>query len=167
MSVDGGEPQSSALDDQRLAEIAADLLDAMVDAIPAWVRRTVEARAAGSEIALDEPQRGRIAQVASDLAAALTPQLEQVLTADVDGGSGSPLAVVRSGTGTLNDLLDELGIPRPARDDFSVSRFPEDRHDIGPAAFVDIDESVHEPGIMWGAARAHVHLRRRREAEPS
>jgi hypothetical protein len=131
------------------------------------VRRTVEARAAGSEIALDEPQRGRIAQVASDLAAALSPQLERVLTADVDGGSGSPLAVVRSGTGTLNDLLDELGIPRPARDDFSVSRFPEDRHDVGPAAFVDIDESVHEPGIMWGAARAHVHLRRRREAEPS
>ena len=35
---------------------------------------------------------------------------------------------------------------------------------VGPAAFSDVDEDLHEPGLVWGAARAHVHLRRRRES---
>jgi putative CocE/NonD family hydrolase len=43
-----------------------------------------------------------------------------------------------------------------------VHSFPDDAYDLGPASFADIDPSLHEPGLMWGAAKAHVHLARRR-----
>jgi hypothetical protein len=33
---------------------------------------------------------------------------------------------------------------------------------VVPASFADLDSTVHEPGIVWGAAKAHVVLRRRR-----
>ena len=40
--------------------------------------------------------------------------------------------------------------------------FPDDDYDLSPATFADIDESLHEPGLVWGAAKAHVVLTRRR-----
>ncbi len=33
----------------------------------------------------------------------------------------------------------------------------------GPS-FADLDPALHEPGLVWGAAKAHVFLRHRREA---
>ena len=33
-----------------------------------------------------------------------------------------------------------------------------------PATFADVDPALHEPGLVWGAAKAHVHLARRRAA---
>ncbi|MEZ5227993.1 MAG: hypothetical protein R2710_15365 [Acidimicrobiales bacterium] len=48
------------------------------------------------------------------------------------------------------------------RDPFAVQTFPDDLYDLAPATFADIDEALHEPGLMWGAAKAHVHLSRRR-----
>jgi hypothetical protein len=35
-------------------------------------------------------------------------------------------------------------------------------YDLSPAAFADLDPSLREPGLTWGAAKAHVHLARRR-----
>jgi hypothetical protein len=49
-----------------------------------------------------------------------------------------------------------------ARDEFSERNFPDDTYDLTPASFADVDPSLHEPGLEWGAAKAHVHLARRR-----
>jgi hypothetical protein len=35
-------------------------------------------------------------------------------------------------------------------------------YDLTPASFADVDPALHEPGLVWGAAKAHVHLARRR-----
>jgi hypothetical protein len=96
---------------------------------------------------------------------ALIPELERVLTADVDAGAGSPLAVIRAATGGVTRLLVDSGAVVPRRDEFDVRTFPDDLFGFGPAAFTDIDPALHEPGLVWGAARAHVHLRRRRELD--
>ena len=40
--------------------------------------------------------------------------------------------------------------------------FPDDVYDLAPASFADVDPALHEPGLVWGAAKAHVHLARRR-----
>jgi hypothetical protein len=40
--------------------------------------------------------------------------------------------------------------------------FPDDVYDLTPASFADVDPALHEPGLVWGAAKAHVHLARRR-----
>ena len=48
------------------------------------------------------------------------------------------------------------------RDAQAERLFPDDDYDLAPASFADIDPSVHEPGLVWGAAKAHVILKRRR-----
>lgn len=163
VDADRGEQSSHADDERRFAEIAATLSDAIIAAVPLWMLRTAEEKAARSGVSLDRIDRDRIGAVATMLAAELAPRLEASLTADVDAGAPSPLAVLRSANGPLNDVLDELGVTPGSRDPFLAERFPDDHHDVGPAAFGDLDESVHEPGLMWGAARAHIHLSRRRE----
>ena len=87
----------------------------------------------------------------------------EVLVADVDAGEGSPLALVRDSVGPVTAVLHDLGVAPSVRDEFARRRFPDDLYDLAPASFADVDESLHEHGLAWGAARAHVHLRRRRE----
>ena len=35
-------------------------------------------------------------------------------------------------------------------------------YDLSPASFADLAPALKEPGLVWGAAKAHVHLSRRR-----
>ena len=59
-------------------------------------------------------------------------------------------------------VLRGAGVPPVVRDADAEARFPDDDYDLTPAAFADLDPSLHEPGLVWGAAKAHVHLARRR-----
>ena len=43
-----------------------------------------------------------------------------------------------------------------------TASFPDDPYDLTPGSFADVDPSLHEPGLVWGAAKAHVVLARRR-----
>ena len=51
-----------------------------------------------------------------------------------------------------------------ARDDQQVHLFPDDDYDLAPANFADVDPSLAEPGLTWGAAKAYVHLQRHKQA---
>ncbi len=57
-------------------------------------------------------------------------------------------------------VLVEQGVDAPG----AVRAFPDDPFDLSPATFGDIDERLAEPGLRWGAAKAYVHLARRRAA---
>ena len=59
-------------------------------------------------------------------------------------------------------VLRDADVPAPTRDEFLARQFPDDIYDLSPAAFAEIDPALHEAGLMWGAAKAHVHLARRR-----
>lgn len=146
-------------DEARLAEISADLLARVRAAAPVWLtaRATMLCAAAGVR------PEGLDAAVAAAVAV-LDPELERILLADPDAGAGSPLAAIRASTRPVTEHLRALGVPPVGRDAFAEENFRDDVYDLGPATFADIDESLHEPGLLWGAARAHVHLRRRREA---
>ena len=48
------------------------------------------------------------------------------------------------------------------RDRFAEQTFPDDVYDLVPASFADVDPSLHEPGLLWGAAKAHTVLVRRK-----
>jgi len=143
-------------DEARLAEIAAGLEQSLLATLPVWLEQQVRSR-------LPDVDSGRLAAEISATMAEFASSLARVLRADVDDGAGNPLAVVRAATVRVTQLLREGGAVAVARDEFDVRAFPDDLYGLGPAAFVDVDESLHEPGLMWGAARAHVHLRRRRE----
>ncbi len=146
-------------DERQLSALADELCDAILVAIPAWVRRTITERAAAEDVVVGPDS---IEAVIAAIAPELGPELRRILQADVDSGAGSPLAAVRAATGPITALLEEAGVPKSRRDEFSAAAFPLDLYEVGPATFADIDPSLHEPGLMWGAARAHVHLRRRR-----
>ncbi|MEO7555966.1 MAG: hypothetical protein ABIV94_05100, partial [Acidimicrobiales bacterium] len=59
-------------------------------------------------------------------------------------------------------VLAAAGVPPVVRDAFAERAFPDDDYGLTPATFADVDPALHEPGLAWGAAKAHVHLSRRR-----
>ena len=145
-------------DEARLAEIAAELAALLHEQVPGWMRRRARSILPGIDPA-------RLETTLADTMEALGPELERILAADVDAGVGTPLAAIRAATGGVTRLLLDCGAVASDRDAFDVRAFPDDLFGLGPASFADIDQGLHEPGLRWGAARAHVHLRRRRELE--
>ncbi len=91
-------------------------------------------------------------------------KVRELLHTDPDDQRGSPLALLRGGTRFATEVLRRLGVPPVQRDQFAESAFAEDVYDLSPASFADVDPALHEPGLMWGAAKAHIHLARRRAA---
>ena len=153
------QPEATLADDEaQLAAFALDLGDRIEAAIPDWVERSLRARGGAAFDAV------AAADVAAATAEEIMSPLRVVLAADVDRAAGSPLAALRMGVGPMTRCLDAWGVQRPMRDEFHQRQFPNDPFELGPAAFSEVDPSLHEPGLVWGAARAHVHLRRRREA---
>lgn len=158
--------ESSLSDDEAFLRGLADALGvALVEAVAPWLVSVAcrLAAAAGRTPRPDEMDQLRDAAEAT--AADLAPRLRRVLGADVDAGFGTPLATLRDGTAGFTAALAELGFAPVRRDEFARQNFPADVYDLGPATFSDIDPALHEPALVWGAARARVHLRRRSEAE--
>lgn len=85
-----------------------------------------------------------------------------LLATDIDRQPTNPLALVRSLVGPMTAVLLDAGVPAPPRDADAVRLFPDDHYDLTPGAFADVAPELHELGLVWGAAKAHVHLRRRR-----
>jgi hypothetical protein len=149
-------------DAEALRRYAAGLADGVEAAIPGWVVTSVER--------ILVAYRGRVspaeheAAVAAGVAAAadVAPRVRELLATDIDEQRTSPLALARTAVRYPTEVLVEAGVPPVERDPFVERQFPEDRYDLAPATFGDIDPSLHEPGLTWGAAKAHVHLARRR-----
>ena len=132
---------------RELEEHGAALADAVAAAIPGWVRRSVARFAPG----LDTEDAGRTA------AADVGPRLRALLTADVDEQRGNPLAIVRDAVRYPTAVLRDAGIEAPVRSRFDAEHFPDDPYGLVPMTWRDVDESLHEPGIVWGAHKARAH----------
>jgi hypothetical protein len=164
VSDDADRPR--AVDDDAEAvyrEAAGDLADALDDTVRDWIVRILNGRLPTEwPAARRDRVQPAIAAVAEQIHAEVVPRLRALLATDVSRQSAGPLGVLRGCVGPANALLDELGVTRPDRDPVAVSMFPDDPHDLGPANFDDIDPSLHDIGLVWGAAKAHVVLTRHR-----
>lgn len=149
-------------DDEAFAAISAELLEAVAGALPGWVERSVVDRATEAGIVLDDAARLVARTAGADAVATVVPRLQALLATDVDEQRTNPLSVLRGAVRFPTAVLASLGVPPRERDAFAVRSFPEDAYDLSPAAFADIDPELHEHGLRWGAAKAYVHLRRRR-----
>ena len=139
------------------------LLAAIVAAVPSWVERVVADRyVQWSGRPPPDAIRHGARSAGVEAVTALEPALRALLEADVDAQRTNPLAIVRSAVPFPTTVLREAGVPDVVRDEQATAMFPDDPYDLAPAAFADLDPSVHEPGLTWGAAKAHVVLRRRR-----
>ena len=158
-------------DDARLAEIANALVEGLERELQPWLQALVFERLAtapSSQVptsgAGTDPTSIQRAVVATSTAVSdtIVDRVRTLLETDIDEQRANPLALVRSGLGPATDLLRELGVTPVQRDPFVEQSYPDDVFDLAPASFGDIHESLHEAGLMWGAAKAHVHISRRK-----
>lgn len=160
------QPAGPSRDDlRRLADYATVLADAIDVALGPWVRRSVE-RVHVERLTRRPPQEVRDAaeQAGAEATELIGGRVRALLALDIDEQRTGPLALLRSAAVFPTQVLLAAGVPTAARDEFLQSQFPDDVYDLGPASFADIDPALHEPGLIWGAAKAHVHLARRRAA---
>ncbi len=152
-------------DEDRFAEISSALADAIEAAVPPWIERLVLERVAQWRDG-DVPDAVRVDAAAAGTAAVddVMPPLRGLLETDLDAQRTNPLALLRAATRHAHCVLADLGMPPVTRDDFSERSFPDDDYDLVPATWSDVDPSLHEIGIMWGAAKAYLHKARRRDA---
>ncbi len=135
------------------------LTAAVDDVVEPWVRRGVATVAAAQGLdlealgaATDRAAANARDEVRAGLAAAL---------ADPDGGSGTPLTILRRAVVHPTAVLRAAGAAPVDRDDFERRAFPDDDYRLTPAAFEDVDPTLRDPGLEWGAAQAGYHLARR------
>ena len=148
-------------DERRLQQRAVALADAVDAALGPWVWRCVEFRCAGAGHSLADDERALTAAAAERCTIEVGGRVRELLMRDIDEQSGTPLTILRDAVRYPTEVLDRIGVTAVVRDDFARRAFPDDRYDLTPASFAEIDESLHEPGLAWGAAKAFVHRRRR------
>lgn len=148
------DPADAAL----MASVSGALADACVAALGPWVVGAIE-RAAGPAAASLAPQA---AAVGGRCAAEIGAELRALLALDIDRQRTTPLAVLRGACRYPTAVLAAAGIAAPARDPFDERSNPDDRYGLGPSTWADLGPEVGELGIAWGAAKAHLHLRRHR-----
>jgi hypothetical protein len=145
-----------------LAAYASALAEHTIEAVPGWVTRTMTDRLHASGRSVDDAEQATIDATGEAVAADVADPLRALLALDVDAQSTTPLEIVRGRLARPTEVLRELGVPPVARDAFDEAQFPDDVYDLSPRSYADIDPTLMEPALTWGAAKAHVHLQRRR-----
>lgn len=150
------------LDEAKLAALAGALADAVEAAVPTWVQRSVERLVVAHQGLVTGAVRAAAATAGRRCAEEVGAQLRAVLASDVDEQRTNPLALLRAAVAYPTAVLQEAGVPPVVRSDFDERAFPDDLYGLAPATWSDIDPELQEPGLVWGAAKAHVVLTRRR-----
>jgi hypothetical protein len=149
--------------DTDLARLGSELADAVIAAVPAWIKGAVDTRVAQwvqsgrPTTSIDEPELAKMAEAAGEQAAASVAGL---LLADVDVQWTTPLALVRPLVGFATAVLEKAGVPGVKRDAFEVTRFPDDEYGLTPASLSSLGEEVASLALVWGAAKALAHRQR-------
>lgn len=155
-------PESRPEDEARFAELSIALADAVEEVLPGWIERLVleRVRQWRGEVPLEAEAAATAAAAAAvvDVTVVFRGLIEQ----DVDEQRTNPLSVLRDATRFAHDALVELDVPPVERDDFAERSFPGDAYDLVPATWADVDPTLHDIGVTWGAAKAYVHKARRR-----
>lgn len=164
----GGGPEPAGARDA-LAAVGAELAEAVTAAVPGWVERSVTGlvRAWSGTVALEVAADARAAgRVAADEVGA---ELRRLLAADVDEQWTNPMTVARRAVPHATAVLRRAGVGEVVRPADAEARDPDDVYGLSPSTFADLDPSLHELGIRWGAhkARAHLDRHRPRPAGPS
>ena len=155
-------PEDGRSDDQLLAAYAEALADGVERALPGWVAAAVARRLPPDQ---REQRRDEITAAARAAAADVGGRVRELLLLDIDEQWTNPLSLIRSAIRYPNEILAAAGLPEVDRDGQSVRFQPDDVYDLAPASFADLAPELHDLGISWGAAKAHVHLRRRRREQ--
>ena len=148
-----------------LTELGQELAQELEIALPGWVEARVRfiyqawTLDWSEEIASDAQEAGKKCATEVGL------RLRELLESGIEQQDTNPMSILRSATSYPTQVLKNYDVPPIERDDFLEDTFPDDVYGLTPAAFSDFGQNAHELGIAWGAAKAHTHLSRRREAQ--
>ena len=146
-------------------EYARQLVEVVETVLPRWVERSVDrvhsawveaGGLPGSDTAAHAAEMGR--QAGAEVGA----ELRALFEADIDEQRSNPLGVLRHAVRYPTLVLRCAGVPCVERSEFDVLHFPDDDYGLTPMTFADVDDALHEPGILWGAMKARLHLDRHR-----
>ena len=111
---------------------------------------------------LPPPVDDAVREAADSASGAVVEPLRALLATDVDAQATNPLSLLRGAVPFPTRVLAAAGVPEVERDADAQRLFPDDVYDLTPGSFADIDTDLHEPGLVWGAAKASVVLKRRK-----
>ena len=131
-----------------------DLLRAVDAAYAPWLRSRLRVVAGRDDASFDA--------VVDEASAWVRTELAALLAADVEEQRANPLQLLRDAARFATPVLESLGVPAPERDEFESRAMPGDTYGIGPIAWMDLGEDVHEAGISWGAWKAATVISRHR-----
>jgi len=149
-----------------LARYGEALAAAVEAALGPWMAAAVEARLPAG---LDPAERAEVDRQLADATGRamldIGGRLRQLLALDLDDQWTNPLSIIRQAVAHPTAVLAAAGAPPVPRDETDAALHPDDVYALVPLAFADLGPEVHERGLEWGAAKAHLHLTRRRAAD--
>jgi len=149
-------------DDRALARYGDELVRAVESALGDWIESCVHSVLREQGRTIDDRTANLISAARREAARDVVAELRTVLALDVDEQRKNPLSILRAAVRYPTQVLRAVGAQPVERDEFDEQSFPDDEFALTPAAFADFGSAVHAAGIVWGAAKAHVHLQRRR-----
>jgi hypothetical protein len=149
-------------DESDLAGHAEALAATVEQVLPGWVVSSVTRLVTAGSGSVPPEVEAEALDAGQRAAVVVGSEVRALLAQDVDAQRTNPLAVLRRAVAYPTEVLRRAGVPPVTRADFEARAFPDDVYDLSPATWADIDPSLQEPGLTWGAAKAHVVLSRRR-----
>lgn len=162
MTAPDNPPPVDPADEARFREISSALVERTESVVPGWIERLVVDRARQWSGHVSPEVVASATTAGSAAAADVSARLRALVETDLDEQWTNPLSLLRDTTRFAHDVLADLGVPAVARDQFSTRSFPDDDYGLMPAAWEDVDPSLHEIGLAWGAAKAYLFKARRR-----
>jgi hypothetical protein len=150
---------------QELREQGQVLAQAISDVLPGWVERSVRRRLEDAGREAEPAVMAAAAEAGKQAAARVGQEARELLERDVDQQRTTPLTLMRRAVRYPTAVLREAQVPPVDRDEAQQALFPDDPYDLSPASYGDVDPSLAEPGLLWGAAKAFAHLKRHKRAE--
>ncbi len=140
------------------------LADAVEEALPGWVQASVERHLQPGSLPADARAdiESEIERAGRAAVADVGGRLRDLLGHGPDDQWTNPLSILRTAAAYPTQILKDHGVAPVERDRHAQRIHPDDIYDLTPGAFADFGPEVHEHGITWGAAKAHLHLQNRR-----
>jgi hypothetical protein len=148
--------------DAVLAAAGTALADAIEATVPAWVERSVRDLLVAFAGRADQDVVASARSAGEQAAAEVGPELRRLLAEDVDRQWANPLALVRRAVSYPTAVLRAAGVPEVVREEYDEAHFPDDVYGLTPRTFADLDPSLQEVSLVWGAAKARASMVRHR-----
>ena len=139
---------------------AIPLAEAIEQALPGWVERSVARLAIAFHGRVDDDVRAAATEAGRRAATEVGAEVRDLLALDIDDQRTTPLSLLRGAVRYPTEVLRAAGVPRVVRDEAQERLFPDDDYDLAPASLADVDPALVDLGIAWGAWKAMAHKAR-------